>query len=214
MHKRPFVGTILTSNIMCLLLHLYYSPPRASETTRDYLHGGIIIDFIGQHAPVSVLYLVFLDVVVCALQMAMLTVVAKVEKLKKRTPRQPRNVEQPATSPPPRQDHDSEERGVLRRSSTASLQAAAAPVPGRPDELDALLGPAESTPASSEDELNTMYSGQTVIMDMHVLQTIREQYRADQDRVAQASSAAERVQGVAERIALGRRLMLMNARRR
>lgn len=132
---RPQMYTIFFSNILCMLLHLLFSLPEASETMRGYLHGGVIIDFIGQKAPASKLSLVLLDGVVMALQCVMCAVWLEKDRIKKievtlksvaaggfpkgRTGSAMRSVPAAAldletgviTS---RQDLDAEERGVLR----------------------------------------------------------------------------------------------------
>lgn len=110
------ISAIVTPNLLCMFLHLISSPPEAGEASRGYLHGGILIDFIGQRAPSSRFTLILLDVVVLAIQCFMITVNIEKERI--------RNIIQPSrgnTSPRAAivvpntgQDHDSEERGVLR----------------------------------------------------------------------------------------------------
>lgn len=134
---RPQIYTILGSNIICMLFHLIFALPEATETMRGYLHGGVIIDFIGQKAPTSKIGLLLLDGLVLLLQCVMCAIWLEKDRLKKIeiTLRSvaaggfPKSV--PATGPPgvvgtttttaataadvtSRQDLDAEERGVLR----------------------------------------------------------------------------------------------------
>jgi hypothetical protein len=78
---RPYIGAIFGGNIMCILLHIFTHRPEAGELTRGYLHGGLIIDFIGQQGPVSKLHLVAIDFLVMALQLFMLAVHVEETKL-------------------------------------------------------------------------------------------------------------------------------------
>ncbi|KAI0404799.1 DUF1746-domain-containing protein [Xylaria palmicola] len=109
------VSAIVAPNLLCIFLHLISSPPEASEATRGYLHGGVLVDFIGQTAPSSRFTLILLDAAVLAIQCFMITVNMEKERL--------RNVIKPprvnvtsgiAVAPVTSQDYDSEERGVLR----------------------------------------------------------------------------------------------------
>ena len=129
---RPQIYTMFGSNIICMLFHLIFALPEATETTRGYLHGGVIIDFIGQKAPTSKLSLLLLDALVLLLQCVMCAVWLEKDRLKKLDitlrsiaaggfPK--RGVPVPGTAATteatvaditPGQDIDAEERGVLR----------------------------------------------------------------------------------------------------
>ncbi|CAJ2501754.1 Uu.00g046070.m01.CDS01 [Anthostomella pinea] len=111
------VSAIVGPNLLCLLLHLFSPVLQAGEATRGYLHGGILIDFVGQKPPSSRLVLLLLDMVVLGLQCFMMTVNVEKEKIRKvvRPPRRSAGAgitlnDVPATN----QDHDAEERGILR----------------------------------------------------------------------------------------------------
>lgn len=80
---RPQMYTVFVSNILCMLFHLLSPLPEASETMRGYLHGGVIIDFIGQKAPASKLSLVLLDCLVMVLQCVMCAVWLERDRIKK-----------------------------------------------------------------------------------------------------------------------------------
>src|SRR6187402_269562 len=78
---RPYVPFIFGTNIICILLHLFTARSEAGEAMRGYLHGGIIIDLIGQKGPTSKLHLVLLDILILLLQCFMLTVHVERERL-------------------------------------------------------------------------------------------------------------------------------------
>lgn len=80
---RPQMYIIFGSNILCVLFHLLFALPEASEVMRGYLHGGAIIDFVGQKAPTSKLSLVLLDCVVLALQCLMCAVWLERDRIKR-----------------------------------------------------------------------------------------------------------------------------------
>lgn len=131
---RPQMYTIFCSNMLCMLLHLLFALPEATETMRGYLHGGVIIDFIGQKAPASKLSLLLLDCIVLVLQCVMCAVWLEKDRIKKiditlksvaaggfPKGRHPATEAGPATAPDlelgtttSRQDLDAEERGILR----------------------------------------------------------------------------------------------------
>ncbi|OBT45376.1 hypothetical protein VE00_04037 [Pseudogymnoascus sp. WSF 3629] len=71
---RPFIPALLSTNMLCAFLHLVTARPSGSELTRGYLHGGIIVDFIGQRAPSTKAVLVGLDILILVLQLVMLSV--------------------------------------------------------------------------------------------------------------------------------------------
>lgn len=70
----PCIGAIFGANILCALLHIFLARPEAGEAERGYLHGGLLIDFVGQHGPTSKIRLLAFDVLVLALQLLTLAV--------------------------------------------------------------------------------------------------------------------------------------------
>lgn len=128
---RPQIYTVFATNVLCMLLHLLLALPEASETMRGYLHGGVIIDFVGQKAPTSRLGLLLLDCLVLLLQCVMCAVWLEKDRLKKievtlrsvaaggvpktnATTTPPQAAPASAVDATPTQDLDAEERGVLR----------------------------------------------------------------------------------------------------
>ncbi|TID13436.1 conserved fungal protein [Venturia nashicola] len=60
---------LIYANIICFLLHLYRKQPEAGEALRGYLHGGLLLDFIGQHGPTSKWHLFLMDIFLTILQL-------------------------------------------------------------------------------------------------------------------------------------------------
>lgn len=194
--NQPFIGAIFASNLFCMAYHKFLSHPEADETTRGYLHGGLLIDFIGQKAPVSLVRLLSLDVLVLLLDLIMLGLIIERVKTIDATAANSAASEPIETSPDP-QDHDSEERGVLRTGPLSPSASPQQPPTTEDIELNELR-PRNSTPHSdsSTDEqlertellaepaggkhthpLDVFSSGEAVVMNMGLLDIIRDQWR-------------------------------------
>ncbi|KAJ5267970.1 hypothetical protein N7524_006010 [Penicillium chrysogenum] len=167
--SQPFVGAIIVSNLVCMLFHAFLIHPEAGEETRGYLHGGLFIDFVGQ-APVSVYRLLLFDLLIFLIDFIMLGLI--IERVKTKgtpTPSPTSPNPNPATdasteatpdteeSQP--QDHDAEERGVLRQ------------------EDDDETMPPRSSAARGEHPMDTFAAGEAIILNMSFLGTIRDQWR-------------------------------------
>lgn len=193
---RPYIGIIFGNNIICMFLHLLFKPPAAGEATRGYLLGGLLIDFVGQESPVSRGRLLFLDVMVLALQILVLAVTLERTKLTiKHSEVMIEEVDEA------RQDHDSEERGMLRRDVTGQdeieLQEMRHTSSGRTGadedrERDELIQPDGNNEPQHQHALDHFLSGQAVIINVRVIDTIRSQwyFTADTSGEATASGAA------------------------
>lgn len=182
---RPFLPVVAGLFALNFLLHMLYPAPAAGEDTRGYLHGGLMIDFIGQQGPTSKWKLGGLDVCVMVLQLIMVSAHVKRRDLKKQLSQMtageaPDSAADTATSEAPGedttpsqtstlnaargQDADDEERGVLRRTDTMS------DIGAEPEEQDSLL---QSTAETSHvDALDLLTSGQCVILSAGVVDTI------------------------------------------
>ncbi|KAK8252962.1 hypothetical protein HDK77DRAFT_424837 [Phyllosticta capitalensis] len=179
--NRPYIYPICGSNLICLLAHLWFTAPSAGEATRGYLHGGLLIDWIGQHGQASKLRLTLLDFLTFALQLIMLSATLKLQRVKKKGEPIRRGstsanasasiADVESLSSSAGQDVDSEERGVLRRSSTVSnLQDVV------PNERDQLLGNEEAPGTDPQAVLDTLSSGQALVAELFVADTVREQF--------------------------------------
>lgn len=187
------IGAIFSTNLLCLILHVLFSPPAAGEATRGYLHGGILIDFVGQESPVSRIRLVSLDMLTCALQLVILAVVLERRKIAPLSVSQS-GADEPVLSPslPRSQDHDSEERGILRPPGSPSEDIELQPLStGRTGadedrERNELLRHATSPRSPDDDDpgvtamdehpLDRFHSGQHVLADMYLLDVVRTQW--------------------------------------
>lgn len=122
--SRIHVLLIFSTNLLCMLLHIFGSLPSGPDFHRGYQHGGLIIDFIGQRPPTYRLYYLLTDLFILAVQCLMLTVHTQRENLRAtlRTfrPLLPELAREVAAAPSA-DDLDAEERGVLRGLPDAAL---------------------------------------------------------------------------------------------
>ena len=201
---RPYIGIIFGNNIICILLHLFFRPPAAGEATRSYLLGGLVIDFVGQESPVSRWRLLALDALVLALQVLILAVTLERKKLELEDRDIPvEEIEEV------RQDHDSEERGMLRRDdnsqSDIELQDIRHTSSGRTGgdedrERDELLESDRGTEPRDQHPLDHTLTGQAVIVNVHVMDSIRSQWHSTANASGEATaSGAAAVAAVAGR---------------
>lgn len=178
---------IFALNLLSILLHAISTPPTAGEAVRGYLHGGLLIDFVGQKSPVSRVKLVGYDLLVLALQLVMLGI--SVEKRRMGAPEGMAMAGGNEESAEETQDHDLEERGVRRGEEGAegiemrSLRSMSEGRTGAEEdgERNELLEGNET--ARDDHPGDDFYSGQHVITNIRIVDTVREQWR-------QASPAA------------------------
>ena len=182
--QRPQVFAIFAPNLLCVLAHIIWGPTLASEANRGYLHGGIIVDFIGQKPPASRFGLLALDLLILGLQCFMLAVHQEAERLWKAV--RPQGGAAAGTvgvspAPPTTQDHDAEERGVIRTAGETD-EIELRPVAGgdtagggedAPPETTRLLPGSSLRQASDGDLLGFLRSGNAVLADFHVVHTVR-----------------------------------------
>lgn len=121
--SRTHVVLVILPNLLCMLLHLFTSLPVGPEYFRGYMHGGMVIDFVGQKPPTSRLYYLLADLLILAVQCLMLTVHTEREKLrvtlKTFRPLIPELAQEVAAAPTI-EDLDAEERGLSRELSGVS----------------------------------------------------------------------------------------------
>jgi hypothetical protein len=188
--EQPHIYTIFVPSVLCIFAHTFFSLPEAGEATRGYLHGGVVIDFIGQKPPTSKLAFLFFDLVILGAQCLMLAVHQEREKLKKAVAPSLQTIspsgdptEQVAAAAETTQDHDAEERGVLRDETYVG--------DGEGIELQPLSGsgstsreggiPADdeqggstfASAAASADTLDIIRSGNAVLANFHVIHAVR-----------------------------------------
>ncbi|MCJ1283785.1 hypothetical protein MMC26_003116 [Xylographa opegraphella] len=188
--NRPYIAVIILSNTINILLHTISAAPDAGEAMRGYIHGALLIDFIGELGPISKTRMVLLDLIIMALQFVILAVVLEREELKK-------SMEGSLASAPslneeeagPRgQDHDAEEQGIHRSLAGEAGDIEMQPLRStRPEtgndyqgsEMDTFIDLPLTIPGSSASEhpLDTFNSGQYIIANLHISETIRVSYR-------------------------------------
>ncbi|KAF3920846.1 hypothetical protein ABW21_db0202050 [Orbilia brochopaga] len=172
--KRSAVVSIFGSTFICLLFHVFSEAPSASEATGGYLHGGMIIDFVGQEGPISKFRLVFLDILILLLQLTMLAVkVSKQDLLDNSAP----------TRGNPAQDLDSEERGVNVLDPDGHDY----------DEYgDADTSTDGHRPRQSPADDN-IPCGETIVAELRLFHTVRSQWQSSSSsnsQIAQSATAA------------------------
>ena len=157
---------------------------------RGYIHGALLIDFVGELGPISKIRMVLLDLVIMALQFIILAVVLEREALKKGIegslgPATSSTEEEPGLGG---QDHDAEEQGIHRslvgETGDIEMQPLRSTRPEAGDdhhesETDTFLDISSTLPRSSVSEhpLDMYNSGQHVIANLHIIETIRTSYR-------------------------------------
>lgn len=217
--NRPYIGAIFGINIMCLFFHIYMDRPQAGEATRGYLHGGLAMDFIGQKGPTSKLHLALLDVLVLVLQIITLAVFVARQKAKEAS------MDTAATSSAGlTQTHDFEERGQHQADhdpADIELQSLN-PSGGQTDvgtgndtegqsERDRLLD--TTMPPSDAHIFDAFNSGQIIIADLNLIETIRTQffkyYHGPHESTAGDADFAARVAraGLSFRVRIGNRIL-------
>ena len=159
---------------------------------------------MGQESPVSRWRLLALDTIVLALQIVMLAITLERRNVAVEHGDVP--VEEVRNA---RQDHDSEERGMLRRDDTIQedieLQVIRHTSPGRTGgdedrERDELFDPDGSNEPRDQHPLDPFLAGQALIVNVHVIDTICSQWHSTTDASGEAAtSSAAAVAAVAGR---------------
>lgn len=195
------MGAILGSNLICMVFHAFLIHPEAGEETRGYLHGGLFIDFIGQ-APVSVYRLLSFDLLIFLIDIIMLALI--IERVKTNgtpvpAPTTPNSdiVTETTTETGPDaeesqpQDHDAEERGIIRQEdgeetmspahhNSDSHHSSFVDEEVEEERTTLLADPADpesGSGARGEHPMDTFAAGEAVIVNMNFLYTIRDQWR-------------------------------------
>ncbi|KAJ5623339.1 hypothetical protein N7490_011944 [Penicillium lividum] len=200
--NQPFVTAIIGSNLFCILFHAFFIRPEAGEATRGYLHGGMFIDFIGQK-PVPVFQLISFDIVIFLVDFLMLGLI--IERVKTAALNPSTNTTTTTSTNADMstgtddagqtavQDHDAEERGVMRaeEADANNLNAEADISSSPPVEMDddfnderttLLADPDDNNAIRDSHPLDSYSSGMAVIMEMGFFTTIRDQWMHSNQR--------------------------------
>jgi len=195
---------------------------------RGYLHGGVIVDLIGQKGPTSKIHLVLLDILILGLQCFMLAVHVEKERLSALIAAYlsptASSTEQPRAAVVSAQDHDSEEQGIIRDVVTDSgdieLQPLASQNGGpftvenegqeRNEERARLL--AEPPPREDDDDpLDSFWSGTAILADFHVIHNLKRQW-ADYGNATESAIQTMGFSAEFAAVAANRRLTAASAR--
>jgi len=146
------------------------------------------LDFVGQLGPSSKLRLVLLDMFILLLQLIALAATVKRRSMGKSKPptvtRATRSTSDSAVATLSGQDHDAEERGLQRRSLS--------PLPSFSSHPESSASDVTSrTPPSSRTHAlaDLLASGQGVIAELYVWDTLRDQHNAYVIRALSSRSA-------------------------
>lgn len=175
------------------------SLPSAGESSHGFLHGGLLIDFVGQQSPVLRIRLVALDLLTLTLQLVMLAVT--VEKQKMQGKPLDGNSVNPTTSIGERtpQDHDAEEQGILRSEAhfgeDMELQNLSPSSQGRTGEnedrrRDGSFDRDGSNEAHDAHPIDAFHTGDYMVADLHIIDTIRTQWKTKGPTVDAASTSS------------------------
>lgn len=177
--SRPALGAVIGSNLLCTFSHLLNKRPEAFEATRFYLHGSLLIDFVGQLGPTSKWRLFALDVLVLVLQVIVMGL--GIEKRKSQTAEK----EIPGST----QDLEAEEAGMIRSESVIDE------VHESDDgiEMQELMAEMPVDDRIGRDDANThpldeFYTGNTLLVRANLIETIARD-------VASATTASEATSG-------------------
>ncbi|KAJ5357917.1 hypothetical protein N7541_005075 [Penicillium brevicompactum] len=203
--NQPFINGIILSNLICMLFHVFFIHPEAGEETRGYLNGGLFIDLIGQH-PVSVLRLLSFDLLIFFVDIILLALtIERVNILGSSTPASPEpastsnaNTDQ-GTAEYQSQDHDAEERGVLRQEdgdeaipstheSVASSPNSIVDAEVDEERANLLADPTDiESPilARGGHPMDTFAAGEAVVVNARFFGTLVDQWRYSRDLVRQ-----------------------------
>ena len=175
---QPYVGGVLGTNILCVLFHLLNSAPEAGEATRGYLHGSLLLDFVGQQGPTSKTRLLLLDVIVLLLQLLALAVMSEKSELEAKKDGDSLST---AHSDANNQDHDAEERGEIRGTSVGADDIELQNFGENSTErgMHESEPPAQTHTFASSDNIA---SGRALIGDFRLVDSTRRIYRTYEER--------------------------------
>jgi len=193
-----------------------FALPQASEATRGYLHGGVIIDFIGQKPPTWRLALISLDLVIWGVQCLMLAVHQEREKLRKLVLPSLQTVPgTETTAETSTQDYDAEERGVLRDNTELTDnndEIELEPLTGRASGDETRMG--ASYAQVTVDLVDVLWSGNAVLANFHIVHAVRTVGNDVQGAAAYSLQSIGYTASLAAAIAAERRARLSSRRQR
>lgn len=187
---RAHVFLVTIPNIICILLHLFGSMPHGHDFHRGYVHGGVVIDFVGQMPSKSRFYYILIDIMLLLLQSLMMTIHNEREKLrvalKTFRPLHP-SLAQEVAMARTIESLDAEERGLPREESSSltpentndielrSLNGEGTQADGidRPEDADNEARDPMADISSQNHLADTLTSGNGILGEYHVLHSMR-----------------------------------------
>lgn len=214
---KPSLLIILLTNLFPLLIHIFTSPPEGTEATRGYLHGGIVIDFVGYKGPASKVRLVGIDLLLVGLQVVMMGLVVRrrgMEIISRRnggdgdygvgSSAQQRQGQQ--GRPRRARDTDEEERGDVSLSSSETeeeeqerdeSQATASSSAYTSARADYYTTTNSSVPLQplvphqlQDHPLDPFHSGQYIIANINLGETLRKEWKRHRYPSTESSSSS------------------------
>lgn len=114
-------GCIVGVTLVSAAYHFLRPNPAAGEATRGYLHGGLILDFVGQLGPTPRTQLWILDLAVFLLQLLLVRTVASQRHWQDQHNRNPsRSADRAVDDDVTLEQHDAEEQGTTATDRLAS----------------------------------------------------------------------------------------------
>lgn len=161
-----------------MLLHFFVVHPTAGEETRGYLHGGLFIDFVGQKAPVPRLRLLIFDTLILFIHLVMMGLI--VERVRMNAGQSTVTAATTSEDTMTSQDHDAEERGIHRNENNDTLpETVESALDESLEHMELLAEPGEDDsrqPSKDSHPLDTFSSGGAVILDLGLVDSIRDQW--------------------------------------
>ena len=195
--NHPNIVAIILLNLASILVHYASTPATANESMRGYSHGGLLIDFVGQKNPVSRMRMIGYDVLILGLQLVMLAVTVEKKSVVKPSDTLGDAARRGEAAS---QDHDFEERGIRRSeegTEEIELRALSPPFDGRTGgEDDGERNDLRENRVwmTSEHAGNAFYSGQYIITNVRIIDTIRDHWKeayTEASRVRSTDIASE-----------------------
>ena len=178
---------VLVANAICILTHLIRAAPVADGNwSRGYLHGGLLMDFVGELGPTSKSKLLVMDLMVLGLQALMLMIMTE------------QRTEVGDRRSNPAQDLRAEEEG-RRRSQSSDREDH--PMLGEDGAEDGIAMENLGDTRSRERQKGSSRRNEDVVMTINVKQGLKELLqRPDPDRTDVNTAGVERVNTIISRL--------------
>ncbi|KAI4154812.1 MAG: hypothetical protein LQ340_001418 [Diploschistes diacapsis] len=174
--NRPYVSSIVLANGFCALVHLFMARPEGGEAMRGYLHGGLLIDFVGELGPISRWRMLLIDTLIALLQIVILGVTLERRDLRIAM-NSPSSTTAGLAGTPlgaslifSAQDLDAEEQGIRRSQEGIGDTFEMVALNKNAESDEAFLSPRRR----NEHALDAYYSGDVVIAHIDFTETVHQ----------------------------------------